>query len=104
VGALPRGVWIALIGTSISHGFYFFLLGRALERGELTLVYPIARSTPALLPLIAVPFLGESISWAGGIGIGTVVLGMWLVSTRGEVSWRALKGPGAGFRCSTRKP
>jgi drug/metabolite transporter (DMT)-like permease len=97
LGALPRGVWIVLLGTSISHGWYFFLLGRALESGELTLVYPIARSTPALLPLIAVPFLGESISWAGGLGIGTVVAGMWLVSTRGVVSWRALKGPGAGF-------
>lgn len=97
LGALPREVWIALLGTSVSHGCYFFLLGRALERGELTLVYPIARSTPALLPLIAVPFLGESISWLGGLGIATVVVGMWLVSTRGVVSWRALRGPGAGF-------
>lgn len=97
LGALPRGVWIALLGTSVSHGLYFFVLGRALERGELTLVYPIARSTPAILPLIAVPVLGESISWAGAIGIATVVAGMWLVSTRGSVSWRALKGPGIGF-------
>jgi drug/metabolite transporter (DMT)-like permease len=101
LGALPRAVWIPLLGTSISHGAYFFVLGRALGRGELTLVYPIARSTPALLPLIAVPFLGESISWAGGIGIATVVAGMWLVSTRGVVSWRAFRGPGAGFAALT---
>ncbi|MEN8183010.1 MAG: DMT family transporter [Myxococcota bacterium] len=95
--AVPREVWLALLGTSVSHGIYFFLLSRALARGDLTLIYPIARSTPALLPLVAVPLLGESVSFGGAIGIATVVVGMWLVSTRGEVSWRALLGPGIGF-------
>ena len=37
-------------------------MSRAFEHGDLTLVYPIARSTPAFLPLISVPLLGESIS------------------------------------------
>ena len=97
LAALPKEVWLALLGTSVSHGIYFFLLSRSLERGDLTLVYPIARSTPALLPVVAVPVLGESVSVAGAVGIATVVVGMWLVSTRGEVSWRALVGPGIGF-------
>ena len=34
-------------------------MSRAFEHGDLTLVYPIARSTPAFLPLISVPLLGE---------------------------------------------
>ena len=51
----------------------------AFEHGDLTLVYPIVRSTPAVLPFIAVPLLGERISAIGGAGIATVVGGLWLV-------------------------
>jgi drug/metabolite transporter (DMT)-like permease len=54
-------------------------MSRAYEQGELTLVYPIARSTPALLPFVAVPLLGERITAGGALGIATVVGGMWLV-------------------------
>jgi drug/metabolite transporter (DMT)-like permease len=96
LGAL-RGVWIALAVTSLSHGAYFYLLSRALSAGDLTLVYPISRSTPALLPLVAVPLLGESLSAGGALGIATVVAGMWLVSTRGAVRWRAFVGAGTGW-------
>jgi drug/metabolite transporter (DMT)-like permease len=97
LGAIPPPVWLALLGTSISHGFYFYFLSRALDAGELTLVYPIARSTPAFLPLVAVPLLGESISLGGGLGIATVVAGMWLVHSRGRLAWSALVGPGTAF-------
>ena len=34
-------------------------MSRAYEHGDLSLVYPIARSTPAFLPLVAVPLFGE---------------------------------------------
>jgi drug/metabolite transporter (DMT)-like permease len=97
LGALPRDVWIALAVTSASHGAYFYLLSRALAAGDLTLVYPISRSTPALLPLVAVPLFGERVSAGGALGIATVVAGMWLVSTRGEVRWQALVGAGTGW-------
>ena len=72
----PRLLGFA-VGTGISHGLYFYWLSRALERADLTLVYPIVRSTPALLPLLAVPFLGETPSLAGGLGIAVVVAGIW---------------------------
>jgi drug/metabolite transporter (DMT)-like permease len=97
LAALPPGLWPFLLGTSVSHGVYYFFMSRALTEGDLTLVYPIARSTPAFLPLIAVPLLGESISFLGGVGIFTVVAGMWLVHSQGQLHWRALLGPGAGF-------
>jgi drug/metabolite transporter (DMT)-like permease len=95
--AIPRDVWLVLAGTSIAHGFYFFFLTRALEEGDLTLVYPIARSTPALLPFIAAPWLGESVSLAGAAGIAVVVAGVWLVYSQGRVRLQGLFGRGAGF-------
>jgi drug/metabolite transporter (DMT)-like permease len=70
-------------GTGISHGLYLLWLSRALERADLTLAYPIVRSTPALLPLLAVPFLGEIPSPLGALGIAVVVSGIWLVHGAG---------------------
>jgi drug/metabolite transporter (DMT)-like permease len=97
LAAVPAGVWWALAGTAVAHALYFLFLSVALARGELTLVYPIARSTPAFLPFLAVPLLGESISTLGALGIATVVAGMWLVHSEGRLSLRALVGPGTGF-------
>jgi len=95
---VPPAVWWIAIGTGISHGFYFYWLARALESGELSVVYPIARSAPAFLPLFAVPLLGESISTRGALGIAVVVAGMWAVQAdSGVVGWQRLRAPGAKF-------
>jgi drug/metabolite transporter (DMT)-like permease len=69
--------------TGVSHGLYLFWLSRALARADLTLAYPIIRSTPALLPLLAVPLLGEIPSPLGALGIAVVVSGIWLVHGAG---------------------
>lgn len=79
-------------GTAIAHGLYGYWLSLALERADLTLAYPIVRSTPALLPLLAVPVLGETPSPLGAAGIAVVVSGMWLVHGTG-LSLRALGAP-----------
>ena len=76
---IPPRAWTYLAATTLCHTGYFWWLSRAFEHGDLTLVYPIARSTPAFLPLVAVPLLGERLSAAGVAGIATVVAGMWLV-------------------------
>jgi drug/metabolite transporter (DMT)-like permease len=70
-------------GTAIAHGLYGYWLALALERADLTLAYPIVRSTPALLPLLAVPLLGEAPSPVGAAGIAVVVGGIWLVHGTG---------------------
>lgn len=75
--AVPVWRWLAL--TGFTHAFYFYWMSRAFEHGELTLVYPIARSTPAFLPLVAIPLFGDSVSAGGALGIGVVVAGMWMV-------------------------
>ena len=78
----PR-LWGCVAVTAISHGFYLYWLSLALERADLTLAYPIVRSTPALLPLLAVPLLGEVPSALGALGIAVVVSGVWLVHGAG---------------------
>jgi drug/metabolite transporter (DMT)-like permease len=77
--SLPIGVWGLLALTGPTHALYLYWMGHAFERGDLSLVYPIARSTPAFLPLIAVPLFGESLHPLGAAGIAVVVGGMWLV-------------------------
>jgi uncharacterized membrane protein len=79
-------------GTAVAHGLYGYWLALALERADLTLAYPIVRSTPALLPLVAVPVLGETPSLLGALGIGVVVSGIWLVHGAG-LTVRALGAP-----------
>lgn len=100
--ALPAPVWALAAVTSVAHGLYLYWLSRALAAGELSVVYPIARSAPAFVPLAAVPLLGETVSAAGALGIAIVVAGMWAVQAdAGVVSargWRRLLvAPGAGW-------
>ncbi len=84
-------LWRWILASGVVHGFYALFLSRAYERGDLTLVYPISRSTPALVPLVAVPLLGERLTWAGACGIALVVASLWLIQAGGaRVEWRRL--------------
>lgn len=94
---ISPAVWKLLAATGVAHSLYFYWMSRAFEHGDLTLVYPIARSTPAFLPLVAVPLLGESISAGGGLGIAMVVAGMWLVYAGRDFRWSAFASPAARF-------
>jgi drug/metabolite transporter (DMT)-like permease len=76
---IPTSLFWLLPATAIAHAAYVYWMCRAFEHGDLSLVYPIARSTPAFLPFFAVPLLGEHISWGGAFGIAVVVSGIWLV-------------------------
>ena len=87
----PR-LLVCALGTAVAHGLYGYWLAIALERADLTLAYPIVRSTPALLPLLAVPVLGEVPTPLGALGIAVVVSGIWLVHGRG-LRPRALAAP-----------
>jgi drug/metabolite transporter (DMT)-like permease len=97
-GELPASIWALAAGTGVAHGLYFYWLSRALETGELSVVYPIARSAPAFVPLVAVPLLGEAVSPAAACGIAIVVAGMWAVQIEpGGGGVPRLLAPGAGF-------
>lgn len=94
---IPRSVLWLLAATSVVHGVYSYFMCRAYERADLSLVYPIIRSTPAVLPLVAVPVLGESLTPGGVLGISVVVGGVWLVHAGQGIGARQLLAPGLGF-------
>lgn len=103
LGEIPTPLWWLLGATGLVHGFYAYWLSMGYSRGELSIVYPISRSTPALVPLVAVPLLGESISFTGGAGIAVVVGGIWLMQL-GQIpgggsagGWRRFVAPGAVY-------
>ena len=75
----PAG-WACIVATGILHALYFWFMGGAYERGDLSLVYPLARgSGPLLVPILAIIFLQEQLSSAGIFGISLVILGIYCI-------------------------
>ena len=75
----PLG-WKCLAVTSFLHVLYFWFMAGAYERGDLSLVYPLSRgSGPLFVPLLAVVFIHEQLSLIGILGIGLVVLGIYVI-------------------------
>jgi drug/metabolite transporter (DMT)-like permease len=69
----------------VLHIFYFVLLGRGYARADLSLVYPIARGLgPMLVPVLAVALLDERVSPPAVVGIGAIVVGIYLISWWGR--------------------
>jgi drug/metabolite transporter (DMT)-like permease len=97
---VPSEVWWIIGGSTIVHTFYLYCLSKGYQSGDLSLVYPIARSTPAFVPLAAAPLLGERISPLGALGIAVVVAGIWLVHAEGW-RWRNLAHPGLKYALLT---
>jgi uncharacterized membrane protein len=77
---VTAGGWVCILTTGILHALYFWFVGGAYERGDLSLVYPLSRgSGPLLVPILAVIFLQEQLTWPGTVGIALVVLGIYLI-------------------------
>jgi uncharacterized membrane protein len=75
----PAG-WICIVATGILHALYFWFMGGAYERGDLSLVYPLSRgSGPLLVPILAIIFLQERLSFVGVFGISLVIIGIYLI-------------------------
>lgn len=87
---IPNDGWIYIFATGLIHAFYFWFLGAAYERGDLSTVYPIARGTaPVLVPFVAAGWLREFPSVLGALGIGLVAVGIYTINLP-KFSWRAL--------------
>ena len=99
--AIPVEIWYLVVLTGITHALYLYWMSRAYEHGDLSLVYPIARSTPAFLPLVAVPVFGEVLHPIGALGIAVVVAGMWLVHLGPGFERQSLAGPATRYALLT---
>lgn len=78
--------FVYILLSTVVHFGYFYLLGRAYQHGDLSVVYPIARGiVPALVSLWAMLILGEVLPAIVWVGIGLIVTGILLSN------WRALR-------------
>jgi uncharacterized membrane protein len=87
--ALPQEGLLLGVTSGVVEAAYFVLLSAAYRRGDLSVVYPIARGTAPLLAVaLGVGLLGERLGLAGSLGVVLLLIG-FLVLQR---PWRALRG------------
>ena len=73
--------WALVAVSGVLHLAYYVILLRGYRKADLTVVYPLARgSGPLLSSLVAVWFLGETLSKLGALGVAAVVLGVFLIA------------------------
>lgn len=104
----PPQLWAGLAVAAALRAGYFAALGTAYARGDLSLVYPLARGvSPVLVPLLALVALGERPSPVGALGIGAVAAGVYVLHLPGlgvahlAAPFRALASPHARYAALT---
>jgi uncharacterized membrane protein len=74
---LPLAGLPFLLGSTVFETLYLIFLAAAYRTGALSLTYPVARGTGVLLvPLLAVPLLGERPTGMAFFGIGLILSGI----------------------------
>jgi drug/metabolite transporter (DMT)-like permease len=90
----PAALGLGLF-SGVLEALYFVFLSAAYRRGDLSVVYPIARGTGVLVAvLIGVLILGERPGPLGWAGIAILVAGLLAL----QRPWRLLAGRGSGGR------
>ncbi len=83
---LPVGGVVLGVASGFVEAAYFILLSAAYRRGDLSVVYPVARGTaPLLAVLIGVVVLGERLGVPGSIGVVMLLAGFLIL----QRPWRA---------------
>jgi drug/metabolite transporter (DMT)-like permease len=78
--SLDSGVWPYLAASGALEIAYFALLARAYDRGEISLIYPIARgSAPVLVAIFSVAIIGVALHGLTIAGVLLVAAGVTLV-------------------------
>ncbi len=75
--SIPPEAWVIALASGALEALYFSLLSAAYTRGDLSLVYPIARGTaPVLAVGIGIVFLGERLGPMGTLGVALLLIGI----------------------------
>lgn len=70
-----------IVGSALLHLGYFVLLQTGYRKGDLSLVYPVARATgPVLSTLLAILFLQEQVTLQMGAGALTIIFGVLMLT------------------------
>jgi len=85
--AVPPAVWAIGLVSGILEGSYFITLSAAYRRGDISVVYPLARGTALVLAVvIGVVILGEHLAPLALAGVGLLVAGLLVV----QRPWRLI--------------
>lgn len=82
--------WCA--GSGFIHFLYWLCLTRSYEQGDLSLVYPIMRSSPAVVLLFATQIFGEKVSFQGALGVLLVAFGVYIINMQ-QIAMKELLAP-----------
>ena len=93
--ALPPTAWILGIASGVVEVAYFVFLAAAYRRGDLSIVYPLARgSAPLIAVVVAVTVLGERLAAAAWAGVALLFAGLLVV----QRPWNLLRTASARDR------
>lgn len=76
---IPAATWGLIVLSALGELGYFIFLTRAYSRGELSVVYPIARGSAPVLAVPAGLLLGNRLGGLGWAGVACLLAGMWTV-------------------------
>jgi drug/metabolite transporter (DMT)-like permease len=95
---LPMEAWRLALVSGVLEAAYFAFLSAAYKRGDLSLVYPIARGTaPVLSVAVGVIVLNETLEPQGWLGVALLLFGIlslqrpWAILRRGSAMPRHLQ-------------
>ena len=71
-----------IFASGFIHFVYWYLLAKALDKGDLSLVYPIMRSSPVIVLFFSITILGEKLTPLGIMGILAVVSGVYTINLK----------------------
>ncbi len=96
--AISLWSWIGIIACGGTGAIYYVFLGRAYDRGDLSVIFPVVRGFgPIFILIFALILLGERISLLGFLGILIAVFGSYAIHLPSfrfsdlSVPFRALK-------------
>ena len=92
VGITHAAAYVWSAASGFIHFLYWIFLTNSYKEGDLSHVYPIMRSSPALVLVIAVLFLNEQVSSQGVAGILLVAAGVYIINMK-HISGEELFAP-----------
>jgi drug/metabolite transporter (DMT)-like permease len=85
---IPWQGWALLIGSAVFEAGYFYAIAKAYLGADLSVVYPLSRGAgPTLLLVWSVLLLREPLTWAGALGVLTIVVGLYVVNLPRLGAW-----------------
>ncbi len=78
LSAVPRSAWLALILSAVATGLSWLFYFKALQIGQASYVAPVDKSSVAMVLVLSVLFLHETVTWQSIAGTVAILVGVLL--------------------------